>query len=187
MQSDLDDFDLLESDASDCDPKPDFLPEDRGTNRNTELPHVNVTHNPESLHGKDRLSPNCPKLTPVQHQDAFYPNPDLQSTETRPKIWSVAQTAVCLDVSLQPEFPPCMLSSTGSSSPPYLSNMGLSKADRQQESPVATLREWVDGVFHGPPFQQSKPAEVWKGLSDALMDSRTHGQSFDVARSVSSL
>ncbi|CAB1460508.1 unnamed protein product [Pleuronectes platessa] len=104
---------------------------------------------------KDRLSPDCPRLTPVQHQNtSFFPNPDLRDTDAKPKIWSIAHTAASLDGSLQPEYPPCMLSTNGSSSPVYPSSMGLTKADRQQESPVATLREWVDGVFHGPPFQQ---------------------------------
>ncbi|XP_074470038.1 iroquois-class homeodomain protein IRX-4b [Sebastes fasciatus] len=180
LQSDLEDFDLLESDGSDCEPKPQFLTEDNDAN--TDLPHGHLTHNPDPLHGKERLSPDCPKLTPVQQQNhTFYPNSDPRSTDSKPKIWSIAHTAV----SLQPEYPPCMLSSTGSSSPGYPSNMALTKADREQESPVATLREWVDGVFHGPPFQQlPKPAEVWKGLNDAVVDSR---QSFELVRSTSSL
>lgn len=185
LQSDLEDFDLLESDASDCEPKPQFFSEDNGANKNTDLSHGHLT---DPLHGKGRLSPDCPKLTPVQQQNStFYPNPDLRSTDTKPKIWSIAHTAVSLNASLQAEYPPCMLSLTGSSSPGYPSNMALTKADRQQESPVATLREWVDGVFHGPPFQQPKPAEVWKGLNDAVIDSRTSGQSFELVRSTSSL
>ncbi|XP_070841288.1 iroquois-class homeodomain protein IRX-4b [Chaetodon trifascialis] len=188
LQSDLEDFDLLESDGSDCEPKPQFLSEDNGTNKNTDLPHGHLTHNPDPLHRKERLSPECPKLTPAQQQNSsFYPNPDLRSTDTKPKIWSIAHTAVSLDASLQPEYPACMLSSTGSSSPGYPSNMALTKQDRQQESPVATLREWVDGVFHGPPFQQPKPAEVWKGLNDGVIDNRTPGQSFEHVRSTSSL
>ncbi|XP_026156371.1 iroquois-class homeodomain protein IRX-4b [Mastacembelus armatus] len=184
LQSDLEDFDLLESDASDCDPKPEFLSEENDTS--TELSHGRLTHNPEPLHGKERMSPDCPKLTPAQHQNVFYPNQDCRSTETKPKIWSIAHT-VSSDVSLQPEYPPCMLSLTGSSSPVYQSNMGFTKADRQQESPVTTLREWVDGVFHGPPFQQPKPTEVWKGLSDAVIDSTKPGQAFETVRSMSSL
>lgn len=185
LQSDLEDFDLLESDASDCEPKPPFFSEDNGANKNTDLSHGHLT---DPLHGKGRLSPDCPKLTPVQQQNStFYPNPDLRNTDTKPKIWSIAHTAVSLNASLQAEYPPCMLSLTGSSSPGYPSNMALTKADRQQESPVATLREWVDGVFHGPPFQQPKPAEVWKGLNDAVIDSRTSGPSFELVRSTSSL
>ncbi|GAA6231818.1 iroquois-class homeodomain protein irx-4-like [Lates japonicus] len=188
LQSDLEDFDLLESDASDCEPKPQFLPEDSEVNSNTDLPHGHLTHNPDPLHRKERLSPDCPKLTSVQHQtNSFYPNPDLRSTDSKPKIWSIAHTAVSLDATLQPEYPPCMLSLTGSSSPAYPSSMGLTKADRQQESPVATLREWVDGVFHGSPFQQPKPDEVWKSLNDAVIDTRTPGQSFELVRSTSSL
>ncbi|XP_059205650.1 iroquois-class homeodomain protein IRX-4b [Centropristis striata] len=184
LQSDLEDFDLLESDGSDCEPKPQFLPEDSDASANTDLPHGHLTHNPDTLHGKERLSPDCPKLTPVHQQNsAFYSNPDPRNTDTKPKIWSIAHTAV----SLQPEYPPCMLSSTGSSSPGYPSNMSLPKADREQESPVATLREWVDGVFHGPPFLQPKPAELWKGLNDDMMDSRTPRQSFELVRSTSSV
>lgn len=185
LQSDLEDFDLLESECSDCEPKPQFFTEHSGANKNTDHSRGHPT---DPLHGKDRLSPDCSKLTSVQQQNTtFYPNPDLRSAEAKPKIWSIARTAVCLEAGLQAEYPPCMLSSTGSSSPGYPSNMALTKADRQQESPVATLREWVDGVFHGPPFQQPKPADVWKGLNDAMMDSRTSGQSFELVRSASSL
>ncbi|XP_067363291.1 iroquois-class homeodomain protein IRX-4b isoform X2 [Channa argus] len=188
LQSDLEDFDLLESDASDCEPKPEFLQEDNDTKPSTDIPHGHLTHNSEPLHGKDRLSPDCPKLTPVQHRhNSFYPNADIRSTETKPKIWSIAHTAASLDVSLQPEYPSCMLSSTGSSSHVYPSNMGLTKAEGQQESPVTTLREWVDGVFHDSPFQHHRTAEVWNGLSDAATDNRTSGQSFEMVRSASSL
>lgn len=185
LQSDLEDFDLLESDASDCDPKPQFFSGDNGANKNTDLSHGHLT---DPLQGKQRLSPDCPKLTAVQQQNStFYPNPDPQSPDTKPKIWSIAHTAVSLNTSLQAEYPPCMLSSTGPCSPGYPSNMALTKTDVQQESPVATLREWVDGVFHGPPFQQPKPPEVWKGLNDVVIDSRTSGQSFELVRSTSSL
>lgn len=184
LQSDLEDFDLLESDASDCEAKPQFVPEDNKANPEV----VHLTHNPDPLHGKERLSPDCPELTAVQHQNnSFYLNPELRSTDTKPKIWSIAHTAASLDSNLQPDYPPCMLSSTGSPSPGYPTNMALTKSDRQQESPVATLREWVDGVFHGPSFQHSKPAEAWRGLNDAMIDCRTSGQSFEIAASTSSL
>ncbi|XP_076016063.1 iroquois-class homeodomain protein IRX-4b [Genypterus blacodes] len=183
LHSDLEDFDLLESDGSDCEPKAQFLPEDKVANATADLLRLSPRSDPQL--GKDRLSPDCPKLTPPQHNHIFYPNPDLRNTDAKPKIWSIAHTAASLDSALQPEYPPCMLSSSESASPGYPSNMGLS-ADRQQESPVATLREWVDGVFHASPFQP-KPAAVWKGLDDAVIDSRTPGQSFDHLRSTSSL
>ncbi|CAK6961037.1 iroquois-class homeodomain protein IRX-4b [Scomber scombrus] len=186
LQSDLEDFDLLESDASDCEPKPQFLPEDNDANPSTNIPHGHLIHNPDSLHGTERLTPDCPKITSVQDQNsAFYPNPDVRNSDTKPKIWSIAHTAVSLDPSLQLEYPPCMLSSTRSSSPGYPSNMALTKVDTEQDSPVTTLREWVDGVFHGPPFQQPKPATLWKGLNEAMIESRTPGQSF--VRSTTSL
>ncbi|XP_054620762.1 iroquois-class homeodomain protein IRX-4b [Dunckerocampus dactyliophorus] len=182
LQSDLEDFDLLESDASDCEPKPQFLPEESEVNSN--VPHGHLVYNPSS----ERLSPDFPKLTPVHDQTtAFYPIPDAQGTDTKPKIWSIAHTAVSLDNSTEPEYPPCMLSSTGSSSPCFPSNMALPTAERKQESPVATLREWVDGVFHGPPFQQLKTATAWKGLSEATLSSRTSGQPFELVRSTTSL
>ncbi|KAM4724931.1 iroquois-class homeodomain protein IRX-4b isoform 2-T2 [Anableps anableps] len=167
LQSDLEDFDMVESDASESDPKSCVLPEDEGANSNT-----------EPSHGQ-RLSADCPKLTPVNHQSSsFYMNPD-----TKPKIWSIAHTAVPPEAGSPPEYPPCMLSSTRSSSPVYPTNMALTSVDRQQESPVATLREWVDGVFHGPPFQQPKPAETWKGLNEAMIDSGSSAQSFELLQS----
>ncbi|MEQ2175331.1 hypothetical protein GOODEAATRI_016931 [Goodea atripinnis] len=167
LQSDLEDFDMVESDASDSDPKSHVLPEDEEANPNGQ-----------------RLSADCSKLTPVNHQNSsFYMNQDLRSPDTKPKIWSIAHTAVPPEAGSQPEYPPCMLSSTRSSSPVYPTNMALTSVDRQQESPVATLREWVDGVFHGPPFQQSKPAEVWKDLNEAMIDSGTSAQPFELIQS----
>lgn len=179
LQSDLEDFDLLESDASDCEPRPQFLPEDGGAGKATPL----------SREKKEGLSPECPKLTPVHQQHSpFYPNPGLQSAEAKPKIWSIAHTAVPLEGPPQADYPPCMLASAGSASPAYASSMSLTKGDgQQQESPVSTLREWMDGVFHGPPLQHHKPAEVWKGFSGAVMDGRTPGQPFQLLRSTASL
>lgn len=177
LQSDLEDFDLLESDASDCEPRPPFFPEDGGAGKATPLSK------------KEGLSPECPKLTPVHQQHSpFYPNPGLQSAEGKPKIWSIAHTAVPVEGPPQADYPPCMLASAGSASPAYASSMSLTKGDgQQQESPVSTLREWMDGVFHGPPLQHHKPAEVWKGFSSGVMDSRTPGQPFQLLRSTASL
>lgn len=168
LQSDLEDFDMVESDASESDPKSHVLPEGEEANSNAEHPRGHI------------LSADCPKLTPVNHQSSsFYMNPNLRSPDTKPKIWSIAHTAVPPEAGSPPEYPPCMLSSTRSSSPVYSTNMTLTSVDRQQESPVATLREWVDGVFHGPPFQQPKPAEAWKSPND----SGTSVQSFELLQS----
>ncbi|XP_074543493.1 iroquois-class homeodomain protein IRX-4b [Halichoeres trimaculatus] len=180
LQSDLEDFDLLESDGSDCERKPQFRPKDKNANPSTDPSRGHFTHNPDTLLRKEGSSSDCSELSPGQQQKHdLYPNPDPRSTDTKPKIWSIAHTAVSLDGRLDPEYPPCMLASSGSG---YPSNMALTKADRQQESPVASLKEWVDGVFHGPSFHQVKPADVWKGLNDS--DSRTKGQSFEVTRAM---
>lgn len=185
LQSDLEDFDLLESDASECEPKLQYFSEDNDQSESTDHTPRRL---PDQLQGEERLSPECPKLTAAQHQNgSFYPTSDLPSPDSKPKIWSIAHTAVSLNAGLQEEYPSCMLSSTGSTSPGYPSSMALTKVDGQQESPVATLREWVDGVFHGPPFTQPRPAEVWKGLNDAMIVDRTSGQSFELVRSTSSL
>lgn len=185
LQSDLEDFDLLESDSSECEPRPRFFPEDSDASKGAPISRGHVT---EPLGKEDRLSPECPKLTPAHQQNSpFYPNPVLQRAEAKPKIWSIAHTAVSLEGTLQAQYPACMLSSTGSSSPAYASSMSVTKGDGQQESPVSTLREWMDGVFHGPPLQHHKPAEVWKGFSSAVMDSRTPGQPFELVRSTASL
>ncbi|XP_038155730.1 iroquois-class homeodomain protein IRX-4b [Cyprinodon tularosa] len=176
LQSDPEDFDMVESDASDSDPKSHAQPEEDEANPNTNPPHG------------QRSSSDCPKLTTVNPQNSsFFMNPDIRSPDPKPKIWSIAHTAVPPEASSQPEYPPCMLSSTRSSSPVYPTNMALTSMDRQQESPVATLREWVDGVFHGPPFQQPKPTELWKGLNESMIDSETSGQPFELMRSTSCL
>ncbi|XP_072303230.1 iroquois-class homeodomain protein IRX-4b [Eucyclogobius newberryi] len=160
QQSDLEDFDLLESDASDSEPKPAFLPEDSAP----------LSRSTDTLQ-EQSLSPDCHKLTPVPPQTTFYTGPEHRRSNSKPKIWSI----VPLEEE-QPLYPSCMLSSAGSHSPHYTSSMALSKAERQQESPVATLREWVDGVFHGPPFHHVKSQGMWKGLHDTMTDSnRTQG------------
>ncbi|KAK7898637.1 hypothetical protein WMY93_019490 [Mugilogobius chulae] len=162
LQSDLEDFDLLESDASDSDAKPSFVPED---------PDCTPQSHSTDRGQEQRLSPDCHKLTPVPPQTAFYSGPELRSSSEKPKIWSI----VPLEEE-QPVYPSCMMSSAGSLSPHYTSSMALSKTERQQESPVATLREWVDGVFHGPTFHQVKSAGVWKSLQEDMTDSnRTQG------------
>nr|XP_054590889.1 iroquois-class homeodomain protein IRX-4b [Nothobranchius furzeri] len=159
LQSDQEDFDLLESDTSDSDPKSQFLQEDTESNPSS-------AQHSDPLHGQEKPISECFRLAAVQHpNNSFYIHPD-----TKPKIWSIAHTAVPREASLLPEYPACMLSSTRSASPGYPTNMTLTKGDRQQESPVATLREWMDGVFHGPSFHQPKPAEVWKGLNETMTE-----------------
>uniref|UniRef100_A0A3B3DHN0 Iroquois homeobox 4b n=1 Tax=Oryzias melastigma TaxID=30732 RepID=A0A3B3DHN0_ORYME len=157
LQSDLEDFDLLESDASDGDGKLQFQPD----------VDINPPHRQPPKERPSELSAVEPRSS------SFYVNEELKNSTTKPKIWSIAHTARSVESSAQPEYSSCMLLSSGSSSPGFPTNMALSKAERQQESAVATLREWVDGVFHGPPFQQLKAADRWK--------SRTAAQTFQLS------
>ncbi|XP_051927895.1 iroquois-class homeodomain protein IRX-4b [Hippocampus zosterae] len=172
LQSDLEDFDLLESDASDCEPKPAFPPEDNKVD--SSIPPAHLAYDPSS--------PDFSKVTALGEQNAFFSMPDAHGTDDKAQIWSVATTAASLDPGLEREYPPCMLAS-GSS------NMALANTDRKQESPVDTLREWVDGVFHAAPFHPAKASSsaAWSALNDAAASGRARGQPFALVRSTSSL
>ena len=190
LQSDPEDFDRLESDGSEGEPKTDFVPEDSGTQPSlAELSYSRqpVSSDTDTTRGEDRIPSDCPRLTAAQHQSSpFYPLVDLPvSSEATLKIWSIARQAS----SLQPEYSPCMLAYP--SSPGYPASMGLTATaatpGRRHDSPVATLRDWVDGVFHDGLFQQRAPNQalaesevtaVWEGLSDGQMDSRAAGRSY---------
>jgi len=190
LQSDLEDFDLLESDGSDSEPKTHFVTEDSATDTPlADLSHSRqlIASDSDTTYEKDRIPSDCTKLAGAQHQSSsgFCPLLDIPaSTEATMKIWSIAHQAA----SLQPRYLPCMLGDP--SSPNYLSSVGLTTTatpSRRQDSPVATLRDWVDGVFHDDPFQQqasnqtlaeSAVTAVWEGLSDVQMDSRAAGRSY---------
>ncbi|XP_034016927.1 iroquois-class homeodomain protein IRX-4b [Thalassophryne amazonica] len=180
LQSDLEDFDLMESDGSDCEPKQQVATDNDEANPTEDLHQGCLTHNP--LHGKEWLSPDCSKLTRAQLENSSFYNP-----ESKTKIWSIARTAASVEPSLQLEYPPCMVPLSTSSCPGFLSHVGQSQADRRQESPVTTLKEWVDGVFHGPPFLQPKAVAEWKDLNGAVMDRSGSGQYSEHVRSTTVL
>ncbi|NWH75432.1 IRX4 protein, partial [Piaya cayana] len=71
--------------------------------------------------------------------------------EAKPRIWSLAHTATSLN---QAEYPSCMLKRQGGSAAAAVP-APLGVIDRHQDSPVANLRNWVDGVFHDPLFRHS--------------------------------
>ncbi|KAM6959160.1 iroquois-class homeodomain protein IRX-4b [Aplochiton taeniatus] len=166
IQSDMEDFDLLESEGSDCEPKLPFYAEDPTTAHS-------LRPFKDELHENERLSPNCSKTTPEQHgTPVFHPEHDHGVIEAKPKIWSIAQTAVSLNPAVQSDYLPCMLLSDEPSSTKYPSHVDPTTTEGQQDSPVTSLREWVDGVFHEPLFQQRpfmraqpKSADTWKGSS----------------------
>lgn len=138
----MDDFDTIESESSECELKHRF--------------HMNA----HMATTDDRLKEPSPKLSIPGLLEA---KSGLKSTEdcelrnskpcfqqqghalldSKPRIWSLAQTAT--------EYSSCMLRcqpSPSDSSP-------VSGLERQQDSPVTTLRNWVDGVFHDPLFRHS--------------------------------
>ncbi|KAK6490471.1 iroquois-class homeodomain protein irx-4-B-like [Huso huso] len=160
--SDLDDFEAIESESSECELKHQF--------------HIGSTHMrttdcqsdhfkeaslkiliPSSLEGDQELDKNCIKTVSEDCERAGRQTKTCfqqsqQMLESKPRIWSLAQTATSLN---QTEYPSCMLkcqqvipSSPAVSSP-------VNAIDRQQDSPVTTLRNWVDGVFHDPLFRHN--------------------------------
>ncbi|XP_041104380.1 iroquois-class homeodomain protein IRX-4b [Polyodon spathula] len=163
--SDLEDFEAIESESSECELKHQFH---MGSThiRTTDCQNDHFKEAslkiliPSSLEGDQEIGKNCLKtvsddcerdlITGRQAKTCFQQR--QQMLESKPRIWSLAQTATSLN---QTEYPSCMLkcqqvipSSPAVSSP-------VNAIDRQQDSPVTTLRNWVDGVFHDPLFRHS--------------------------------
>lgn len=167
--SDLDDFDAIESESSECDVKHQFhvsahvnaLPEHlKETSLKLpslegealKLPSIRTT-----LERDADLPKSCVKTASVRDCELI-PNgntklcfqQDHQALDSKPRIWSLAQTATSLNPT---EYSSCMLrchpAAPGSSSPP------AKVSEKQQDSPVTTLRHWMDGVFHDPLFRHS--------------------------------
>ncbi len=132
--SDLDDFDTVESESSECELKHRF--------------HVNA----HMATTDDRLKEPIPGLLEakrvagdceLRNSKPCFQQQSHTLLDSKPRIWSLAQTAT--------EYSSCMLRcqpSPSDSSP-------VSGLERQQDSPVTTLRNWVDGVFHDPLFRHS--------------------------------
>lgn len=190
--SDLDDFDTIESESSECDMKHQF--------------HVNAHMNTLPEHLKEtslKLPPlegdalKLPSIRTSLERDTDLPksclktpsrncehNPngntkicfqqDHQTLDSKPRIWSLAQTATSLNPT---EYSSCMLrcqpAIAGSSSPP------VKVPEKQQDSPVTTLRHWMDGVFHDPLFKHStldqahnsNMAVSWSTTKGSILDS----------------
>uniref|UniRef100_A0A673CYD5 Iroquois homeobox 4a n=1 Tax=Sphaeramia orbicularis TaxID=375764 RepID=A0A673CYD5_9TELE len=158
--SDLDDFDTLESESSECELKHRYHINTH-MSTTTDCPSEHIIKDaslkisiPVSLGGED-LNKSCLKTNPED-----FPSDNRQQAKTcynqqqqqqqqqhqvldgKPRIWSLAQTATSLN---QTEYPSCMLRCQ----PPPPSSL------TPQDSPVTTLRNWVDGVFHDPLFRHS--------------------------------
>ncbi|NP_991261.1 iroquois-class homeodomain protein IRX-4a [Danio rerio] len=142
--SDLEDFDPLESESPECELKHRF-----------QISAHMETKDPQklSIPGLLEEAKSCLKSPEdceleLRHSKACFQQQQQQShpiLDSKPRIWSLAQTATSLNPA---EFPSCMLRCPASPSP-------AGGPDRQQDSPVTTLRNWVDGVFHDPLFRHS--------------------------------
>ncbi|KAG9355733.1 hypothetical protein JZ751_000571, partial [Albula glossodonta] len=189
--SDLEDMGSIESESSECELKPachmnthmwtadcrSDLPKESSLN----------TSVPVSLGGAQELSKNCLRTTSddCEHNVAkarsaktFYQQ-DHQMSANKPKIWSLAQTATSLN---QTEYPSCMhRGQLTAPSPPAFSSPVV--IDRQQDSPVATLRNWVDGVFHDPLFRHNTLNQAlanttvsWAATKGAILETGALGR-----------
>ncbi|KAL4616944.1 iroquois-class homeodomain protein irx-4-like [Arapaima gigas] len=194
--SDLDDFDAMDSESSECDLKHQFNVNSHMTTTDCPADHLKETSLkmpvPASLQGNQELSKSCLKRSPEddcehhatsgrQTKTCFQQG--HQILDSKPRIWSLAQTATSLN---QNEYPSCMLrcqpaipSSPASSSP------APNVIDRQQQdSPVTTLRNWVDGVFHDPLFRHSTLNQAltnttvsWTTTKGAILETGALGRS----------
>ncbi|XP_062841400.1 iroquois-class homeodomain protein IRX-4b [Trichomycterus rosablanca] len=144
-QSEVDDFDLTESDGSECEPK-SWLPmstcarlrDDADVHFRPSLRHGPA---PETSTEYDALNP--PASGSTAEEACCGRTSYLQ--QHGPKIWSLAQTAMSLR---HVDYPACMHRSQGATTP------SADPAVKRVDSPVTTLRNWVDGMFHGPALQQ---------------------------------
>lgn len=116
--------------------------------------------------------------------------------EAKPRIWSLAHTATAAAATAlsQTEFSSCMLKRQGpaapggaSSAPPATSPAVPTSSgalDRHQDSPVTSLRNWVDGVFHDPILRHSTLNQAWATAKGALLDPGHLGRSLGAGTNV---
>lgn len=117
--------------------------------------------------------------------------------EVKPRIWSLAHTATAAAATnlSQTEFPSCMLKRQGPAAPAALSLAPASSSspaapasagalDRHQDSPVTSLRNWVDGVFHDPILRHSTLNQAWATAKSALLDPGPLGRSLGAGANV---
>lgn len=150
---------------------------------------------PVSLGGEQDLGKSCLKTNPGDFQPgsdqlikACYGQQQQQQQghhilDGKPRIWSLAQTATSLN---QTEYPPsCMLRCQpppSSLSPPPAATSPVTGLDNRQDSPVTTLRNWVDGVFHDPLFRHSTLSQALTNTT-VSWSTNTKGAMLDAERS----
>ncbi|XP_062068183.1 iroquois-class homeodomain protein IRX-4 [Lepus europaeus] len=119
----------------------------------------------------------------------FAPAAAPAGLEAKPRIWSLAQTATAAATTLsQTEFPSCMLKRQGPAVPAAASSVPAASPsgalDRHQDSPVTSLRNWVDGVFHDPILRHSTLNQAWATAKGALLDPGPLGRSLGAGANV---
>lgn len=162
----MDDFDTLESESSECELKHRYhMNAHMSTTNDCPAEHLIKDSSlkipiPVSL--EQDLSKSCLKTSAEDFQTVgaqpvkgcYNQQPQQhQMLDGKPRIWSLAQTATSLS---QTEYPSCMLRCQpppSSLSPPPAATSPVTSLDNRQDSPVTTLRNWVDGVFHDPLFR----------------------------------
>uniref|UniRef100_A0A7M4F730 Iroquois homeobox 4 n=1 Tax=Crocodylus porosus TaxID=8502 RepID=A0A7M4F730_CROPO len=190
--SDLDDFDPMESESSECEMKPPFPALESGQMRAMPIPAGAMEEDLER-------AKNCLKSVVDEcEQDLIHARqrgceskmcfqPGQQILETKPRIWSLAHTATSLN---QTEFPSCMLKRQAVPSSAAVS-APVGVIDRHQDSPVTNLRNWVDGVFHDPIFRHSTLNQAlsnttvsWATTKGAILETGSLGRSVGNSASV---
>ncbi|KAM9695353.1 iroquois-class homeodomain protein IRX-4 isoform 1-T1 [Trichechus inunguis] len=123
----------------------------------------------------------------------FLPPGVTTGLEAKPRIWSLAHTATAAAATAlsQTEFPSCMLKRQGppvpaavSSAPSPTAPAPTGALDRHQDSPVTSLRNWVDGVFHDPILRHSTLNQAWATAKGALLDPGPLGRSLGAGANV---
>ncbi|XP_075068926.1 iroquois-class homeodomain protein IRX-4 isoform X2 [Mixophyes fleayi] len=207
--SDLDDFDTIESESSECEVKQPF-------HHQSQEGHQMRTRDCANDHCKDVIlkmpltassvdqeldrAKNCLKSVVDEcEQDLMksrqrgcesklcFQQQSQQLLDSKPRIWSLAHTATSLN---QNEYPSCMLKHHGVSSPSSSSSSSSAIStpvcviDRRQDSPVTSLRNWVDGVFHDPLFRHSTLNQAltntsvsWATTKETILEAGSLGRS----------
>uniref|UniRef100_A0A2K6EV30 Iroquois homeobox 4 n=1 Tax=Propithecus coquereli TaxID=379532 RepID=A0A2K6EV30_PROCO len=127
----------------------------------------------------------------------FVPAGATAGLEAKPRIWSLAHTATAAAATTalsQTEFPSCMLKRQGPAGPAAASSARATSSpaapptsgalDRHQDSPVTSLRNWVDGVFHDPILRHSTLNQAWATAKGALLDPGPLGRSLGAGANV---
>lgn len=126
----------------------------------------------------------------------FGPAGATAGLEAKPRIWSLAHTAPAAAATAlsQTEFPSCMLKRQGPAAPAATSLAPASSSpaapaptgalDRHQDSPVTSLRNWVDGVFHDPILRHSTLNQAWATAKGTLLDPGPLGRSLGAGANV---